>query len=375
MVDLDDINRRKFLGSTVSASLIGIAGCANMPGGSDNGTPDGSGESSDPDGSNDTTQQGMLATAVSDQPAAIGDFESLVLMVNEIEIYPAGSDGEGETEDSETPEEPETAESGDEESESYTVEGASQAVSEAQERLDGYDGDQNEDLEEAQSDLNEAKGILSDAREMESGEDRQDALEEVYDILSDVNETISEVEGSSDSTEASDDGSDQESSDDDSEGEASDDRIVIELDEPAEFDLVKLQGDAQAFINEEMLDVGEYSQIKLRVTDEVDAVLNDGSQAEVVTPGNAPLMFKQDFEIRADTRTEFTADFAPHKRGGNGYILRPVAAETTVSYTEIESSESDSDGSGDGTGGDTTTDGSTDDGGSNDTTTDDSSSA
>lgn len=213
---------------------------------------------------------------------------------------------------------------------------------------------------------------------MDEGETRQDTLEEASGLAEDVSETIADVEGSSSDTSDSGDEPNQNESDDDSDSEDESDeddgRIVITLDEPAEFDLVELQGDAQAFINEEILDVGEYSQIKLRVGDVVNAVLTDGSQAEVVTPGNAPLMFKQDFEIRANTRTEFTADFAPHRRGNNGYILRPVATETTVSYTEIESSDddstedSDSDSSEDADGSDSSSDDTTDD------TTDDESS-
>lgn len=122
----------------------------------------------------------------------------------------------------------------------------------------------------------------------------------------------------------------------DREGDGDGERVVIDAG-GAEADLVKLQGDAQAIINDAELPTGEYSQIKLRVGDDVDGVLTDGSEAEVVTPGNAPLQFKQDFEIRENTRTTFVADFAPHRRGNNGYIIRPVASEVEVSYEEIES--------------------------------------
>lgn len=122
----DKIDRRKFLGSTVSASLIGIAGCSGMPGGSGEGpAPVGS---ENPEGMNDTTPQGMLATAVSDQPAAIGDFESLVLMVSEIEVY---SDSSGEDDDEEV----------ESVNESYSVEDVSLLISDAQEQLDGYEGE------------------------------------------------------------------------------------------------------------------------------------------------------------------------------------------------------------------------------------------
>jgi len=51
--------------------------------------------------------------------------------------------------------------------------------------------------------------------------------------------------------------------------------------------------------------------------------------------GEAPLKFDQSFEIRSDSRTVFTADFTPVKRGqAGGYILQPVADGTEVSYEE-----------------------------------------
>lgn len=194
----------------------------------------------------------MLATAVSDQPGDIGDFERMVLTVNEIWVHEAGAEDDSDPEEDTT-----TDQAGEDEDTSGDTD---------TETTDG------QGTAEEPAPTDEEEGITK-----------------------------------------------------------------IQLDEPAEFDLVELQGDNQAFIDEEMLPVGEYSQIKLWVGDEVDAVLTDGSSTEVMTPGNAPLKFNQDFEIRENTRTEFTADFAPHKRGpSNGYILRPVAAETTVSYVELE---------------------------------------
>lgn len=283
-MDIDKIDRRKFLGSTVSASLIGIAGCSTGPG-EDSPTD----EDTDTDISEgevtDTVAQGMLATAVSDQPAAIGDFESLILRVEEIVVYPASSE-DGITDNSGTEDD----------------------------EVDDADGDNTDDDVDSDSPTSVDSSTeseeppTSDSTEVETG--RRSPIDE--------------------------------DKDEDEEGTGSGEPIRIELDEPAEFDLVELQGDNRAFINEEMLDIGEYSQIQLYVTDDVDATLTDGSEAEVVTPGNAPLMFKQDFEVRIGTRTEFTADFAPHERGKNGYILRPVASETTVSYTEIDSSEDES---------------------------------
>ncbi|MFQ3319963.1 MAG: hypothetical protein ACI8UR_001796 [Natronomonas sp.] len=102
----------------------------------------------------------------------------------------------------------------------------------------------------------------------------------------------------------------------------------------AEADLVELQNGETQLIDEQELDTGEYEYLKLAVSN-VDATLNDGGDAEVNTPGDAPLKFNQSFEIREDTRTVFTADFTPVKQGQqNTYILQPVADGTEVSYEE-----------------------------------------
>lgn len=106
---------------------------------------------------------------------------------------------------------------------------------------------------------------------------------------------------------------------------------VIDAD-GATADLVDLQGEASELVAEGELPTGDYAWLKL-VVDGVDATLDGGDEADVTTPGEAPLTFNQAFEIRADTTTAFTADFTPVKRGGaGGYVLQPVPDEITVSY-------------------------------------------
>ena len=118
-------------------------------------------------------------------------------------------------------------------------------------------------------------------------------------------------------------------------------RRYVELDEPAEADLVELQGESTQLIDARELETAEYAFLQLD-TDGVDATLTDGSDAEVRVPGDAPLKFNQSFEIRADTRTVFTADFTPVERGGSGgYLLQPVASETTVAYETVTASSTD----------------------------------
>jgi hypothetical protein len=126
------------------------------------------------------------------------------------------------------------------------------------------------------------------------------------------------------------------------ETESEDDaREYHEFDEPQEADLVELQGDRSTLVDEQELETGEYAFLQLDVTG-VDATLADGGEATVDTPGEAPLKFDQSFEIRAESRTAFTADFTPVKRGQSGsYLFQPVASETSVSYesTATETSE------------------------------------
>lgn len=126
---------------------------------------------------------------------------------------------------------------------------------------------------------------------------------------------------------------DAEAGDEDGDEEPSG-REYHEYDEPQEADLVELQGENTQLVDERELGAESYEFLQLD-TDGIDATLEDGESAEVSVPGEAPLTFSEPFEIREDTRTTFTADFTPVKRGqAGGYILQPVAQGTTVTYEE-----------------------------------------
>jgi len=120
-----------------------------------------------------------------------------------------------------------------------------------------------------------------------------------------------------------------------------DERTYYEYDEPQEADLVKLQDGESQLVDERELETGAYAYLQLDVSG-VDATLSDGGDADVGTPGEAPLQFKEPFEIREDQRTTFTADFTPVKRGRTGsYLLQPVAKGTEVSYSEVTETASE----------------------------------
>lgn len=109
--------------------------------------------------------------------------------------------------------------------------------------------------------------------------------------------------------------------------------------EETTLDLVDLQGDRSALVDEVELDASEYEYLQLPVTD-TEATLADGSNATVEVPGEAPLKFEATFEVREDERTTFTADFTPVKAGQSGkYVLQPVAEEVTVRYADETTAE------------------------------------
>ena len=244
---LDGIDRRSYLQATGAAALgtVGLAGCVGRA-------------------------VGTLATSVTDQPADIGDFESLVVTIEGIWLGPEG------------------------------------AISGADDDQAMDDGDEEDD-----GDADEDDGDADDEGETDAGNG---------------------------------DDSDEDEDDEDGENDASG-REYYEFDEPQEADLVQLQGEETQLIDERELSVASYQFLQLNISN-VEGVLEDGSETTVDRPGNAPLTFNQAFEIQENTRTSFTADFAPVRRGTGSYLLRPVPRGIEVVYGDDESADED-DGSGD----------------------------
>ena len=238
--DLGTMGRRDYLRATGAAALgtAGIAGCVGRA-------------------------TGTLATSVTDQPADIGDFESLLVTMDGVWIGPEGGDGD-----------------------------------------DVSDGNEEDGDAENGTDIDDEDGDAENGTDTDGG--GSDA----------ENGTETDEEG---------DGEDEE---DDPDG-----REYHEFDEPQEADLVQLQGDETQLIDERELTTGTYPYLQLDVSG-TDATLADGGEATVELPGNAPITFNQEFEIREDAVTSFTADFAPVKRGDGTYLLRPVPRGIEVSYDE-----------------------------------------
>jgi len=116
------------------------------------------------------------------------------------------------------------------------------------------------------------------------------------------------------------------------------DREYHELDEPRQADLVRLQGEETQLIDERELSTATYQYLQLDIS-AVDGTLADGDDAAVDRPGDAPLTFNEPFEIRENTRTSFTADFAPVRRGTGRYLLRPVPRGIEVAYESTDGAD------------------------------------
>jgi len=163
-----------------------------------------------------------------------------------------------------------------------------------------------------------------------------------------------------DDPDTEDNGDDEDEAEDEDEDEDAEDaqeeadregRRYIEFDDSQIADLVELQGDNTQLIDETELEVGDYRYLQLDVSD-TEGTLTDGETAEVETPGNSPLLFREEFEIRADETTRFIADFAPMRRGQGSYIIRPVATGTKVLYGDEEYTVDDDDADGENGNGD-----------------------
>lgn len=131
------------------------------------------------------------------------------------------------------------------------------------------------------------------------------------------------------------------------EAETEDDsgRYYVEFEESQQANLVELQGPNTALIDETELEAREYQFLQLDVGDTTGVLADSGEEADVETPGNAPLKFNQGFEIRPEETTRFIADFAPNRTGQGRYIIRPVASGTQVLYGDEEYEPSSGDGS------------------------------
>lgn len=120
------------------------------------------------------------------------------------------------------------------------------------------------------------------------------------------------------------------------EPENGDDRHYIEFDESRQIDLIELRDGGTRAIDETQVQAVTYQFLQLDVSDVKGVIAESGEQADVETPGDAPLKFDTSFEIRPEHRTRFIADVAPQQTGQGKYVIRPVADGTQVHYGDEE---------------------------------------
>ncbi len=195
--------------------------------------------------------------------------------------------------------------------------------------------DQPNDIDDFESLLITIEGIWVKPDDADDDEQAPDDDEETPDDDAE-GENDSEGEEEDEEETSEDDTEDDEETADGEDVDESQGRYYIEFEEPQEADLVELQGDNTQLIDETELEVGDYQFLQLNVSDATGTLEDGGEEAVVETPGNAPLQFKHEFEIRAEERTRFFADFAPFRRGNGEYLIRPVASGTRVLYGDEE---------------------------------------
>ncbi|WP_331234423.1 DUF4382 domain-containing protein [Natronorarus salvus] len=325
------IERTGLVGVGLSGVLAGCLGTGDPEhvgeGGEERGGTDDRGDEVEGGSDGGDTPTGTFATAITDQPGDIDDFESCVVTVTGAYVLPGGTSGGRDETGSDADD---TAEEDGTDDEAVNDEGSNGAEDDGWERLE----------DDAVDDGSEGGGG--------SGEKM----------------------GDDDETDDYESGGGEESEDDGAVDGPGSGRLYLEFDEPQEADLVDLQGTNTQLVDEREIDVGSYGGLHL-VVEDVRGTLVDGEVVEVDTPGNAGLKFPETFEIRENERTTFVADFTPVRRGRtNRYLIRPVATGTAVLYgdeeydggedgedystepDEIEGSEDGSDGPDDGPEGD-----------------------
>ncbi len=91
-----------------------------------------------------------------------------------------------------------------------------------------------------------------------------------------------------------------------------------------QFDLKAIE-DVSVFLGSATLEVGKYSQIRLKV--ENASVISDGNEYQLTIPSNTQKLVNA-FDIEENATTTLTLDFdageSIHKTGNNDYIMRPT---------------------------------------------------
>jgi len=312
------------------ATMIVLAGCAGAGPGTESAAPtdDSSVDGDEPtDGAGtDGDQSGTVSFYLSDDPNDIDDFRHLNVTVTEVQFRYAGNDSDDGTTVTVTPEPTATdtpdetaTEAQDETATETPGETTTEMTAEATAVLTATTtpgmaaASQDDDDETAEDDANEERDEEADEeREGEGDEERGE-------------------ESDSETDEESDAEMDDESKEDDQSGES---RWITREVNGTSIDLTELQGANASLLEHFSVPAGEYTQVRLVVSD-IDATLTDGSDQRVKLPSER-LKLNTPFTLGPDSSVDFVFDITVHEAGNSGkYILKPVASESGTDQ-EIE---------------------------------------
>ena len=129
---------------------------------------------------------------------------------------------------------------------------------------------------------------------------------------------------------------------------------VFEPDEPVTINLLDLTDSTTTLISDAAIPAGEYSQMRLVLTDENNLVFNDGSTESLQTPSAQQSGYKirlPGFEIDeegdvVDLTLDFDASRSIVEQGNGGYLLKPVVVVKTIDFSDGELESTDTEASG-----------------------------
>lgn len=176
------------------------------------------------------------------------------------------------------------------------------------------------------------------------------------DNVSEVNVTIESInlvrEDGDDEEDDADDGDDN----DDSEVERGDEGIipVFEPDQPVTINLLELTDSTTTLITDAAIPAGEYSQMRLVLTNDNTVVLDDGTTQSLQTPSAQSSGYKiriPGFEIDeegdvVDLTLDFDASRSLVLRGNGQYLLKPVVVVENIDFSDGELEATDTEASG-----------------------------
>lgn len=267
--------RRQYLKALGAVSIVGLSAGCTGDGGS------GSGNTDVPEDS--TASLGGFRLLISDQPVAIGDFDSLEVSFDEARVF----------------------------------------------RADGDTDELEESATESPAPTESAVGTANSTRTAEPANATVTSTETANGTTTTVNATSTVgANGTTTGTET----------------DTGDQRGFREIDlDGATVDLTRVVGDKALSVFDGELPEGRYAKIEL-VASDVEGIV-DGAAVDVLIP-SGKLQIVKPFEVVAGETLSFVFDINVVEKGQTGdYNLLPVVAKSGVSGTDVDVEEIDQDGS------------------------------